>query len=395
VYTGAVVVAHSTALSGDVVSELNPRTIILGPGMFLAFSRGIQQVEIAAVDKNVGGYFNFYLVTFRQACNDAAQGCIPGDLFTPRIEADWQTLILEDDEELKNTPSDCRQCHQRGVEQPVLLMRELDGPWTHFFGPDQEEPADFPEVTGTGLLLDYLRAKGDERYSNLSQQVMRSTVGFTLQGAVTRPQPLLFDGSTIMNERWPWTMETGYPVTPARSATWYAAYDAFKRGEQLPLPYHEPRVSDKTKAEKLSAAYQAYRSGQLPAEELPDFKDIFPDDPQVRAEIGLQTEPGAQPVQTLIQACGSCHNDVLDQTISRARFNVALGRMSREEIDLAIARLEAPANSSLRMPPAGRRQIEPEDMARLITYLKSTERSAEDDTLLDNVAKLGMAGPKQ
>lgn len=395
IFSGAVVLSHSTALSGDVVSELNPRTIIQKGRIFVAFSRGVQQVEFVAPDRSTLGQINFYLLTFRQACNDAADGCRPGDLYTPRIETDWLSFKLEDDEDLRNTVSDCRQCHQRGLDQPILLMRELVGPWTHFFGPDQEDPEGFPEMTGTGLLQEYLRAKGDERYSNLSVDVLRSTVGFTLQNLVPQQQPVLFDGSEIMNERWPWTEADGYPEVPAKSAIWYNQYEAFKRGEQLPLPYFDPRVSDKAKQEKLTAAYQAYRNGEMTADELPDFGDIFPDDAQVRAEIGLQTEPGATPPQILIQACASCHNDVLDQNISRARFNVALGRMSREELELAIARLKEPRDSILAMPPRGRRQIDAKGIEQLITYLQSQSRPAEDDALLDSVAKLGMAGAKK
>lgn len=392
IFSGAVVIAYSTALSGDLVSELNPRTIITKGGQFVAFSRGVQQVELIAPDRLTVGQLNFYLLTFRQACNDARVGCLPGDLYTPSIESDWLSFRLEDDEDLKNTVSDCRQCHQRGLAQPVLLMRELVGPWTHFFGPDQEEPQGFPEMTGTGLLRAYLQAKGDERYGNLSVDVLRSTVGFTLQSLVPQQQPVLFDGAEIMNERWPWTEADGYPEVPAKSATWYGQYEAFKRGEQLPLPYFDPRVSDPAKQQQLTAAYQAYRSGELSAAELPDLADIFPDDPQTRAEIGLQTEPGAPPAQMLIQACASCHNDVLDQSISRARFNVALGRMSRAEIELAIARLEAPRDSALAMPPHGRRQIPEQDLATLIDYLEAQSRPAEDDAALDTAAKLGMAG---
>jgi cytochrome c553 len=395
IFGGAVVVAHSTALSGDVVSELNPRTIITKGQLFVAFSRGVQQVEIIAPDRIDRERSNFYLVTFRQACNDAPGGCVPGDLYTPRIESDWLSFKLEDDEDLKNTTSDCRQCHQRGLDKPMLLMRELVGPWTHFFGPDQEDPQGFPEMTGTGLLREYLLAKGDEHYSNLSVEVMRSTVGFTLQNLVPQQQPVLFDGSEIMNQRWPWTEADGYPEVPAKSAIWYAQYEAFKRGEQLPLPYYDPRVSDKAKQQKLTAAYQAYRKGELSAEELPDFADIFPDDPMIRAEIGLQTEPGATPAQMLIQACASCHNEVLDQSISRARFSVALGRMSRDEISVAVARLQEPRESSLVMPPRGRRQIDAKDTEKLIEYLQAQSRPAEDDALLDSAAKLGMAGVKK
>lgn len=387
-YGGVVLLAHSTALSGDIVSELNPRAIATSLGLFVAFSRGIQQVEIAAIDHDTSNV-SFYLVRFQQACNAAANGCRPGDLYTPRIESDWLSTTLEDDEDLKNTPSDCRQCHQRGSEQAVLLMREFDGPWTHFFAPDQDEPEGFPEATGSALLRDYLRAKGEEPYANIPSETLRNTAGITLQNLVHRPQPLIFDGAQIMNERWPW--HDGYASTPERSATWYAVYEAFKRGEQLPLPYFAPRISDPDKQAVLTQAYQRYRSGELDAADLPDFADIFPDDPQVRAEIGLQTEPGAAPAQTLIQACGPCHNDVLDQSISRARFNVALGRMSRAQLDLAIARLQLPRDSVLAMPPLGRRQIGPDDLAALITYLQKDSRSDEDDAALEHAAEIGMA----
>jgi hypothetical protein len=38
-------------------------------------------------------------------------------------------------------------------------------------------------------------------------------------------------------------------------------------------------------------AYRRYRQGELSDDELPDLSDIFPDDPKVRARIGLQTVP--------------------------------------------------------------------------------------------------------
>jgi mono/diheme cytochrome c family protein len=271
-------------------------------------------------------------------------------------------------------------------------MRELLGPWTHFFFFDvaadsSKELGGVKE--GVDLMRAYLSAKGSESYAGIPSPQLRQTAGVTLQRLIVAPQPLQFDPSI------PVQLEAnGNHGSPRRSAIWDRDYAAFKRGEQLPMPYFEPRVSDKAKQEKLMAAYQRYRSGELPAEELPDFADIFPDDPQVRAEIGLQTEPGATPAQTLVQACASCHNDVLDQSISRARFNVALGRMSREEIDLAIARLQTPRDAFIAMPPLGRRQITPDKLGQLIAYLKQEKRTADDDALLERAATLGMAGPK-
>jgi hypothetical protein len=382
------ILGHSTALSGELVSPLNPRVIIIGANTLLAFNRGVQQVEIVSFDRKTNDA-NFFLISFEQSCNSAPGGCSPGDLYTPRIESNWTSVRIEDDEDLKNTPSDCRACHQRGRDVPTLLMRELEGPWTHFFMPDGDTDSGSPELTGLDLLRAYLAAKGDEPYGSIPTDFLRSTAGLTLEQAVERAQPLLFDSGTIEAERWPWTPGVGYPSEPARSAAWYASYEAFKHGEQLALPYFAPMPTDPDKQARLSAAYQSYRAGATSAEELPDLADIFPDDPQVRAEIGLQTEPGATPAQALVQACGTCHNDVLDQSISRARFNIDLARMSRGELDIAIARLKAEPSAGV-MPPPGERQLDPDARAKLLEYLERNERSSDDDALLGRAARLGM-----
>lgn len=389
-YGPVVFQAHSTALSGNVVSQLNPRAIMATERDFLAFSRGVQQVELVALDRERSQRrLNFYLVRFTQACNQAADGCNHEHLYTARIESDWLHVSLEDDEDLKNTPDDCRQCHQRGTQRPTLLMREQQGPWTHFFGPDQDDPAGIPEPSGSALLRDYLRAKGDEPYANIPIDVLRNTVGFTLQRIVESAQPLVFDGSTILNERWPW--HDGYAAQAVPSRTWYASYDRFKRGEQLALPYYAPRVTDPDKLAQLTAAYQRYRQGTVDGA-FPDMADMFPDDLVARAEIGLSTDPSSTPAEVLIQACGACHNDVLDQSLSRARFSVALGRMSGAERELAVARLKAPRHERSAMPPYGRRQVLEQQLPALIAYLQQDARSAQDDELLEHAASQGMAG---
>jgi hypothetical protein len=102
------------------------------------------------------------------------------------------------------------------------------------------------------------------------------------------------------------------------------------------------------------------------------------------------TEPGATAAQALVQACGTCHNDVLDQTVSRARFNIAVGRLDRAELATAIERLQAPDGAPGRMPPAGRRQLDVSGRSRLLDYLTQNERSAEDDAFLEHAAQVGM-----
>jgi mono/diheme cytochrome c family protein len=389
----AVFLGHSTALSGRLVSSINPRSIQMNFTSFITFTRGVQQVELATQDR-ASQHFNFYLLRFEQACNVAAGGCKPGDLFTPQIEADWQRVSLQDAEDLENTPSDCRQCHQRGSDTPLLLMRELRGPWTHFFGSVDENALPFPEAVGGDLSRDYLRAKGLEAYAGVPAEVLGSTAGLTLQNTVFQTQPLLFDGDAILNERWPWSPD-GYLSTPSPSPTWQASFEAFKRGEQLALPYHGGRATDLDKQTKLADSYQGYLRHELDPADLPDLAQIFPDDPQTRAEIGLQNEPGAPPAQLLVQVCGSCHNDVLDQSISRARFNIALARLGPAELDNAIARLRLPRGSALAMPPKEGRQLDSDALKQLIAYLQQRTRPSADDALLEHAAQRGMAGPQQ
>ncbi len=387
-YLAVALLDHSTSLSGSLVSPINPRAILLGTPTALAFNRGVQSVEIATLDREKFT-FNFYLVSFEQACNRAAGGCTPGDLYTPSIESNWTHVDVQDAEDLKDTPNDCRQCHQRGLKDPILLMRELEGPWTHFFEPDGDTTT-FPETTGSQILDDYLSAKGNEEYAGVPSLLLRQTSGFLLEESVTGVQPLVFDGSAIMNERWPY-VDGGYPATPQRSATWYNGYEAFKRGEQLALPYFDPRPTDVAKQATLTAAYQRYRKQEIGAAELPDLSDIFSDDPETRAELGLQTQPGTTPAQALVQACGTCHNDVLDQSISRAHFNIDIARMSRAELDVALARLRLPRTAPNAMPPAGRRQLDADGLTRLVDYLEKDVRSSDDDAFLERAAKLGMA----
>lgn len=382
---------HSTALSGRLVTPINPRIIVMGQTTFLAFHRGVQRVELATRGRD-DKRLRFYLVSFTQPCNQAPAHCSPGDLYTPRIESGWQNVQIQDDEDLKNTSADCRQCHQRGTDLPILLMRELSGPWMHFFAHDREDVKDmpYPEPLGKDLVHDYRRAKGEEPYAGVPSAILRGTIGLALEARVDIEQPLKFDANSILNERWPMG-PNGFPAQPNRSAIWDRAYAAFKRGEQLAMPYFAGRATDLTKQAALSETYQRYLTGQLSADALPDLADIYPDDPQVRAEIGLQTEPGATAAEALIQACGPCHNDVLDQTVSRAQFNINLARLDPSERARAIDRIQRPAEAAGSMPPPDTRQLDAEARKKLVEYLASDTRSPDDDALLARAAALGMA----
>ena len=68
--------------------------------------------------------------------------------------------------------------------------------------------------------------------------------------------------------------------------------------------------------------------------------------------------------------CAQCHNSNLDQTISRAKFDVArLDTMSREMKDLAIARLKMGSANRLRMPPVTLRSLPDDAREAAIQFL--------------------------
>jgi len=389
-----LLLGHSTALFGHFVSPLNPRAIVLGDDVAMAFQRGVQHVELISGTRDLSRS-HFYLLSFEQACSSQPEGCVPGDLYTPRLENDWTSYRIRDDEELKNTPADCRQCHQRGSDTPVLLMREIGRPWTHFFDSTRTDAAaSQPGVRGRDLLQDYLLARGDEPYAGIDGSTYDPSLAFILEQRAGGAQPLVFDARAIERERYPRQPDGSFSATPLPSPTWDQAYEAFKRGEQLALPYIEPRVTDPTKSAQLTAAYQHFRKGELAAENLPDMADIFPDDRDTLARIGLLTEPDATPPAALIQACGSCHNDALDQTLTRAYFNIDLSRMSRAELDLAITRIELPRTAAGAMPPSQFRQLDPEVRVRLVEFLRNGVSSGNVDPTLQRAAMLGMQGPR-
>jgi len=235
------------------------------------------------------------------------------------------------------------------------------------------------------LLQDYLAAKGGERYAEIDVTRLTPSTAQALEIVVGLSQPVYFDSLAIERERWPHGPD-GYESAPRRSATWQSGYDAWKRGEQLALPHYDPRPTSPEKQARLTEAYQQDTS------ELPDLADIFPDDPALRAEIGLEVEPDASPVDVLIQACGPCHNNVLNQEISRALFNIDLARMADDELDLAIERIQLPRTAAGAMPPLRARALTEQTRERLVEYLRGEARAGDADPRLAHAAEMGMRG---
>ena len=368
-FTGIAVTGHSTSLSTRSVSAINPRAILLRlelpPAVelvMMSFSRGEQFSELVARDR-VDHELRFYLVRFEQACNSAPGGCVPGDLLTPAVESDWQNVGLYDEASLANTVLDCTTCHQpNGPGTPKLVrMPEFADPWTHWFfrGTDG----------GAALIDDYVAARGDEPVLGVPRSKIESTTPGNLStlavNSASPAQPNEFDSKVIENEvRASAAASGGNQPTdnsvPGISPTWRATYDRAQRGEAIPVPYHDVKISDAAKLARMTEAYRSYRSGELPQAELPDIRDVFPDDPQRLAEMGMTTEPGLSGEAVLLQACSQCHNERLDQDLHRARFRADLQGLERAEKDLAIARLLLPETHPLAMPPARLRVLSEE-----------------------------------
>lgn len=375
-FASVSITGHSTALSTRAVSAINPRVIAMQISLPLnmtavAFTRGEQLVEIIASDE-MAKTLQFYILGFRQACNAADGGCTFGDLQTPAVESNWTETTLYDESDLANTVLDCAPCHQPNGPNTTKFMRmqEFDMPWTHWFSQKDEG--------GMALLSDYFAAKGDETLAGFTpEQIMKADpLAITTLVSLTRAtQPNTFHSALVEKE----VKESAAAVggnqpfdnsIPGMSSTWSMNYEKAIRGSAISVPYHDVKVTDAVKLAKVTAAYQAYRAGTLTAAELPDLRDVFPDDPMRLSEMGVGTDPRLDGPALLVQTCSQCHNTSLDQTLTRARFRPDLAAMSREEKDVAIARLMLPPSDALAMPPLRLRVMTKEARQLVIDALR-------------------------
>jgi hypothetical protein len=383
-FTGLAISAHSTALAKRSVSSINPRLVALrleqsaadlqsSELLALTYTRGEQNLELVVRDRQ-DAELRFYLLTYRQACNDTADGCKPGDLLTPSTEADWHDVSLYDEKDLENTVFDCHTCHQPdGPNTPKLLrMQEFTTPWTHWL---------FKSTRGgRALLADYSAAHGDEVYGGMPPRLLERCHPGNAAMMVTLSNPLIQQPNVFVSEAIEDEVMKSAAMfggnqpednsVPGDSPTWRRLYDSAERGEAIPPPYFDVKVTDPAKLSAMTEAYQAYRRGDLDQAALPDVRDVFPDDPATQAELGFSTRPGLPAERVLTQACTQCHNDRLDQSLSRARFNVDLSKVSRAERDMAIARLRLPASDAHAMPPRRLRTLSPQAVAGLVTLLE-------------------------
>ena len=370
------ILGHSSSLVARSVSAINPRAFVFTPPpgrperlpgyVVMGFARGEPFVEIAAEDAEQRK-LTFYLFKFDVPC-EASHSCKPSDLLTPAVEKGWTGFSLYDDEDLKNTILDCRHCHQAdGPDaRPILRMQELKDPWTHWFHNDRRG--------GVALLLDFLGAHGEkEDYGGIPATILKKADGLAMEHLVVgqgfSEQPNLFDSTTIESEIESSASQQPEVNVPAGSSrTWQRLYDEAARGEFIPPPYHDVKVTDPEKLAVASDAYRKVMGGMLSPAQLPDIRQVFLD--SALEAMTMRTKKGATGKEVLVQACAQCHNPRLDQTISRARFDVTkLDTMSPQQKAGVIARLKLPASDRRRIPPAVFRSLTDEALNAAIAEL--------------------------
>jgi cytochrome c553 len=364
---GFALLGHSTSLVAREISAINPRAFVFTPPpgqptrlpgyTVMGFARGEPFVEIAAEDPN-SRKLTFYLFRFNIACEES-HTCKPGDTLTPAIEKNWKGWSLYDDEDLKNSLADCRHCHQPGgpSTKPMLRMQELADPWTHWFRSDRPG--------GLALFQDFLRAHGDqEDYAGIPAAVLQKADGRAMEDLVRGQgfgaQPNLFDSEQIETEVLSSSSLQPQINNPmGKSSTWQRLYDASVAGQFIPPPYHDVKVTDPDKLAFVTDAYKKFSAGSLKATELPDIRRVFLDD--ALASLSFFPKQNATGKEVLVQTCAQCHNPRLDQSISRARFDITrLDTMSAADKANAINRLRLPTSNRLHMPPGLMRNLSDE-----------------------------------
>lgn len=416
---------HSSSLVGQFTSSINPRVIMMTPdglannsrtpdSVALGFVRGEQFAEliVTKTDANNDGAsdLELFLVAFKQACNARPDGCKPGELLTPMVESNWTSFTLYDDEDLKNTIVDCRHCHQpEGLNSPkIMRMQELRNPWTHWFRDNTE---------GNALIADYFAAHGEgETYGGVPAGWIEASDPQKLENMVRgngfrelQVQEIEFQTADIRDE-----IQDVNPAQPEDNSTagvsdtWESLFQNAADGVAtdgrtiIPIPYHDVKVTEPELLEKYTEQYQGFLAGDVSIDEFEDHREVLVRDQRLRANMGFAIRPGTDPKTMMIQACHQCHNSKLDQSLSRAKFDVdldAMGDNAVAEIDVAISRLQlgytnprlkqeeiffvGPNNDIhelekgehlLTMPPRRFKQLTDDQIDELIGYLKAEQK---------------------
>jgi hypothetical protein len=373
--------SNSTSLAARSVSPINPRVMVIVPfetGIgAVTFSRGEQVVEMVGYDQGAD-VLNFYLFTFFRDCNDTEDGCGLAERFTPAIESGWTKWSLYQDVDLENTTFDCNTCHQPGGpgSEKLLLAHQVEEPWLHWFPSFAlSQPGD----TQTSQIVTplFLEMHGDEAsFAGIPMEMLTppnpAAAGIVLQQLIDnywfpkggppaeltpRGQPHEFDSLAIESD-----------IANGSTATWDGYYADTLTGDRMPVPYHRHDITDPTKRAAAVESYTAVLAGTDPPESLVDPRDVL--SVQTEEELGHRPRAGASAEEILHHVCQRCHNDELDQTLTRARFNAERpSELTEMQKMAAITRLTEPDDSKYQMPPRRFATLPDAERQTLIDFL--------------------------
>jgi mono/diheme cytochrome c family protein len=382
---------HSSALFGRGVSALNPRAVFVefpedrADGNFasLAFARGEQVVEIAAQppDNDDGNPSapTFYLLRYTQACsgdNDGdgrtdegedPDGCEPADVLTDRTERDWTGWSLYDDGDLENTVFDCLHCHQPDgpTTRRIFRQQELQNPWTHWMAGFSQSRV---------LFDDYRLVHDDDAIAGIPATRFGASNPILVQNLVERTgstQENLFPSPVIEAE-----VEASAPAQPADNAvvgespTWRALFERARRGEVIPPPFHDIKITDPDRVVALARGWRA--AVDVADADVPDLRTAM----RVEAEHGtfVRAWPGQSARELLVQMCAQCHNGRSDPALSKSNFNVfRLDELTNEQRDTIVDRLRRPPEDRYRMPPTFLRELTDDEIDAVEGFLREPQ----------------------
>lgn len=375
----------SGSLSKKETSVLTPRCIRFSLAGYdpnataLAYVRSAKTfVEIVSQDPVQG--LRFYLVKFDLAC-EASGSCNPADYMQQSAESNWQNVSFYEDKQLKNTPMDCTSCHQpKGPSsQKHLLMIETQDPWSHWFHPNRP--------CGKTLYQDYASARNVEAaYMGLSTLEVANSDPGKLQAFVENNGSFgaqfgnnIYSSSQILYDT---GLTAGQPennATPGVSPTWQSLYDQRVTGANrlafggTALPYHDCKQSDPAKLPGLVANFKGVVAGTIPKAQSLDLSAVNLSTPEALSKRFLTTAPGHTTAQQIMaNACVSCHNNNLDQSISRAGFNAQdLTKNSAYMYGVAMGRIKRGAHDMRKMPPANFMELKTNEIQILLDFFAS------------------------
>lgn len=375
----------SGSISKAETSVLTPRCIRFSlPGLdpnavAIAYLRSAKtMVEIVSRDANQG--MRFYLLKFDLPC-EATNSCTPADYMKLSAESNWQNVSFYEDKQLKNTIMDCTSCHQPGGvnTEKRLLMVETQDPWSHWF--HKNRPC------GKTLLDDFNAAHTSSgRYADMSITEVNNSDPNRLQAFVENNGFFgvqfgnnIYDSNQILYET---GLSSGQPVSNANtgtSATWQNLFNQRVTGANrlrfggTALPYHDCKQSDPSKLQSMIANYVGVVNGSVPSSAAQNLAHVNLSTPEALAKRFLTPVLGPKTAQQILaNACLSCHNSSLDQSISRARFNAEdLSRNSAAVYGSARARIKRGHEDLYVMPPGNFMTLNADEIATLDAFFAS------------------------